>query len=104
MQFTGMSKLHTTTKQITGMSSLLQCFYSYKTKHSMLLTKHTADINNNQASYTTDTLPRPQTEEERIWHKSCGTKVCTCKSKGQHHWAIWGQSKLAPSMPNWLVS
>jgi len=82
------SKLHNTTMKFTGMSSLLKCFYSYKTKHSMLLTKQTADVNNTKDSYTSDTLPRPQTEEERIWRKTCGTKVCTCKSKGQHHWAI----------------
>ena len=73
--------------QITGMSSLLKCCYSYKTKHSIFLIKQTADFNNTNASYTTD--PRPQTQEERIWHETCGTKVCTCKSKGQHPWTTW---------------
>jgi len=52
------SKLHNTTMQFTGMSSLLKCFYSYNTKHSMLLTTQTADVDNIKDS-TTDTLPRP---------------------------------------------
>ena len=73
---------------ITGMSSLLKCSYRYKTKHCILSTKQTADFDNTKASYTRYP-PRPQTQEERIWHKTCGIKVCTCKSKGQHRWAIW---------------
>ena len=69
------SKLHNTTMKFTGMSSLLKCFYSYNTKHSMLLTKQTADVNNTKDSYTTDTLP-----DLRQKRKGSGVKLVAPRS------------------------